>query len=525
MIYELHVKGFSVQNSAVPSEWRGKYLGVAAPASIDYLRALGVTAVELLPIHAHADEWALFTRGLTNYWGYNTVGFFAPNPGYATAPHLAVAEFKQMVARLHAAGLEVILDVVYNHTAEGDHLGPTLSMRGIDNEVYYRLHPGRPSRYEDFTGCGSTLDTRSAYARQLVLDSLRYWVADMHVDGFRFDLAPALARDPVTPDRLASFFGAIADDPVLDGVKLIVEAWDAAPGGYQLGSFPAAWSEWNDRYRNTLRRFWRGDAGALPELATRLAGSRDIFGSAGRSPQASINYVTTHDGFTLADLVGYNEKHNEANGEDNRDGETRNFSWNCGVEGPTDDPAVRALRDRQRRNFILTLFASLGVPMLNGGDELGRTQSGNNNAYCHDSPLSWTPWPDEGGVQPEFLTFVRQVSALRASVPALRRQTFLDGPRGEIVDVRWLRPDGRDMAGDDWGDPERRVFAVQLEDTVLMLFNASVADVPFRLPEAPRSWRLRANTADPLRSGQVVDPGTTWTMTSRSMAVWTLEVR
>ena len=322
---------------------RGTYLGVAAPASIDHLRALGVTAVELLPIHAHADEPALEKRGLTNYWGYNTLGYFAPEPTYATAPHRAVTEFKQMVARLHAAGLEVILDVVYNHTADTDHLGPTLSLRGIDNYGYYRLRPGNPSRYEDFTGCGNTLDMRSADARQLVLDSLRYWVADMHVDGFRFDLAPALARDPVTPDRLAAFFDAIAQDPVLRGVKLIAEPWDAAPGGYQLGNFPAEWSEWNDRYRNTVRRFWRGDAGALPEFATRLAGSRDVFGRAGRSPQASINYVTTHDGFTLADLVAYNDKHNEANGEQNRDGEPRNFSWNCGVEGPTGDAAVRAL--------------------------------------------------------------------------------------------------------------------------------------------------------------------------------------
>ncbi|HKW02141.1 MAG TPA: glycogen debranching protein GlgX [Vicinamibacterales bacterium] len=519
VIYELHVKGFSAQNPAVPPEWRGTYLGVAAPASIDHLRALGVTTVELLPIHAHANEPALEKRGLTNYWGYNTVGYLAPEPTYATAPHFAVTEFKQMVARLHAAGLEVILDVVYNHTADTDHLGPTLSLRGLDNSGYYRLRPGNPARYEDFTGCGNTLDTRSADARRLVLDSLRYWVADMHVDGFRFDLAPALARDPVTPDRLEAFFDLIADDPVLRVAKLIVEPWDAAPGGYQLGNFPNEWSEWNDRYRNTVRRFWRGDAGALPELATRLAGSRDVFGRAGRSPRSSINYVTTHDGFTLADLVAYNEKHNEANGEENRDGEPRNFSWNCGVEGPTDDPAILELRERQRRNFVLTLFVSLGVPMLSGGDELGRSQSGNNNAYCHDSPFTWTSWPDDPASR-EFLAFVRQAAALRASEPALTRDAFLDGPSGGVTDVRWLHPDGREMGGEDWGDPERRVLAVELRDTVLMLFNASVADVPFTLP-ATRGWRVRLATTGAAGPTDTLPAGALLTVSARSMAVLT----
>ena len=516
VIYELHVKGFSMQNRAVPKERRGRYLGVSAPASLDHLRALGVTAVELLPIHAHADEPALSQRGLTNYWGYNTVGYFAPDPRHATTPPLAVAEFKQMVAELHAAGLEVLLDVVYNHTADGDHLGPTLSLRGIDNYGYYRLRPGNPARDEDFTGCGNTLDMRSADARRLVLDSLRYWAAEMHVDGFRFDLAPALARDPITPDRLAAFFDVIARDPLLRGAKLIVEPWDAAPGGYQLGNFPVEWSEWNDRYRNTIRRFWRGDAGALPELATRLSGSRDVFGRAGRSPRASINYVTTHDGFTLADLVSYNEKHNDANGEQNRDGEPRNMSWNCGVEGPTDDAAIRALRDRQRRNFILTLFVSLGVPMLSGGDELGRSQAGNNNAYCHDSPLTWTPWTDVDESR-ELLSFVRQAAALRASEPLLRRDAFLDGERDGLTDVRWLHPDGREMTGEDWGDPERRVLMVELGGAVLMLFNASVADVPFELPAG--AWRVRVTTAEPLAVDRPAESGTTLTITPRSMAV------
>jgi len=522
LVYELHVKGFSALNPAVPAQLRGTFLGVSAPASIDHLRALGVTAVELLPIHAHADEWALARRGLTNYWGYNTLGYFAPDPRFASSPARAVAEFKEMVAQLHAANLEVILDVVYNHTAEGDHLGPTLSMRGIDNIAYYRLRADRPSRDEDFTGCGNTLDARRPIVRDLILDSLRCWAGDMHVDGFRFDLAPALARDPVTPDRLAMIFDAIAHDPLLRDRKLIVEPWDAAPGGYQLGNFPPAWHEWNDRHRNAARRFWRGEPGALPELATRLAGSQDLFGRPGRAPQNSINYVTSHDGFTLADLVAYNEKHNEANGEDNRDGESANLSWNCGVEGPTSDPGVAALRQRQQRNLLATLFVSLGVPMVSGGDELGRSQGGNNNAYCQDAPLSWTPWPSTPA-QRDLLDFVRRLASVRASQPALRRTTFLDGRRDESTDVVWRRTDAQEMTGADWRDLERRTLGVELDGSLLVLFNGSDVDVGFRLPAAPRPWRMLIDTAAPAAPAASHSGDEVITRTSRSVAVLALD--
>ncbi len=516
VIYELHVKGFTALNPDVPPDLRGTYLGVAAPASIDYLQRLGVTTVELLPIHAHVDEWALARRGLVNYWGYNTLAYFAPHPRYATTPAAAVREFRAMVEALHTAGLEVVLDVVYNHTAEGDHLGPTLSMRGIDNVGYYRLEPGRPSRYEDFTGCGNTLDTRTPYAWRLVEDSLRYWAADMHVDGFRFDLAPALARNPITPERLTIMFNAISSDPALRGLKLIVEGWDAAPGGYQVGQFPPGWHEWNDRYRGAIRRFWRGDAGVLPELATRLAGSRDLFGTAGRTPQATINYVTAHDGFTLADLVSYEIKHNEANGEDNRDGDSLNFSWNHGVEGPSDDPAVRAARAQSRRNLLLTLLVSLGTPMISGGDERGRSQSGNNNAYCHDSPMSWTPWVDDAETR-EFLAFVERAVALRAEQPALRRTTFLDGEVEGHTDVRWFRPDGEPMAFADWHDAERRAIGMEL-DSLFLAFNASADPVAFRLPNRGGPWRCLIDSANPALATPA-DAGQTWTAPARSLAV------
>ncbi len=519
VIYELNVKGFSAQNPAVPEALRGTFLGVSAPASIDHLRALGVTAVELLPIHAHADEWALARRGLTNYWGYNTLAYFAPDPRFATSPPAATREFAAMVSALHAAGLEVILDVVYNHTAEGDHLGPTLSMRGIDNLAYYRLRADRLSRDEDFTGCGNTLDARQPIVRQLILDSLRHWAGEMHVDGFRFDLAPALARDPVSTERLASIFDAIAHDPLLRDLKLIVEPWDAAPGGYHLGNFPREWHEWNDRYRNAVRRFWRGEPGALPELATRLAGSRDLFGRVGRSPQSSINYVTSHDGFTLADVVAYNDRHNEANGEENRDGESRNLSWNCGIEGPTSDPAVRELRRRQQWNFLATLFVSLGVPMLSGGDELGRSQDGNNNAYCHDSPLSWTPWPDTDDAR-DLVEFVRRLAAVRASHRALRREAFLDGRRAASADVSWMRSDGREMTDADWHDLERRTLAVQFEDALLILFNASDVDVVFRLADGPGEWTMTVDTADPSAAPAPVASGAVVVRRSRSVAIF-----
>jgi glycogen operon protein len=513
VLYELHVKGFTALNEAVPSHLRGTYLGLGSEPAIRHLKALGVTAVELMPVHAHVDEWRLVQAGLVNYWGYNTLAFFVPDERYATghSPARAVDEFKTMVRALHAAGLEVILDVVYNHTGEGDERGPTLSWRGIDNREYYRLDPADPSRYQTFTGTGNTLDTRSPRALQLVMDSLRYWVQDMHVDGFRFDLASALARESDAFDVRSGFFRAVQQDPVVSSVKLIAEPWDNGPGGYQVGAFPPGWSEWNARYRDTVRRFWRGDALALADLPTRLAGSSDLFQDDGRSPAASINIVTTHDGFTLADLVAYEERHNEPNGEDNEDGERHNLSWHSGVEGATSDPAILELRRRRRRNLLLTLMVSVGVPMISGGDELGRSQAGNNNAYCHDTALSWSPWllDDEGEA---FLKFVRTLSALRASEPVLRRRRFLKGRDGHRSDVRWLRPDGQEMTDEDWRAPGRAALGVLLDseviqereaddrpvrgDTLLILLSADAGKVVFRLPPSPpdRAWEAIVDT-------------------------------
>jgi len=514
VIYELHVKGFTALNPSIPPEHRGTYLGLASPAVIDYLGSMGVTAVELLPVHAHADEWQLSRARRTNYWGYNTLGFFAPDPRFGVSLHPldTPREFKQMVRALHAAGIEVILDVVYNHTAEGDRLGPHLSMRGVDNRAYYRLDPDAPARYQNFTGCGNTLDLRSPLTLRLVLDSLRYWIEEMHVDGFRFDLASALARGDEAFDPQAPFLRAVQADPVLSEVTLIAEPWDAAAGGFQVGGFPSGWTEWNAHYRDTVRRFWRGDARQVPELTTRLAGSSDLFGEPGRTPQASLNYVTAHDGFTLADLVAYNERRNHANGEGNRDGESHNFSWNCGVEGPTDDPAVMALRRRQQRNLLLTLFTSLGVPMISGGDELGRTQSGNNNAYNQDAPLSWTSWTLDAEAS-VLLAFVRRVARLRASHDVLRRTRFLAGRAIHPPDVHWLRPDGAEMTEADWADPERRTLGWRLEgpatgrhdatastgrETLLILLHAGESDVIFQLPEVPAGdWRVLIDTAQP----------------------------
>jgi isoamylase len=511
VIYELHVKGFTQLNEAIPPELRGTYLGLASPPAIEHLKSLGITAVELMPVHEHVDEWHLASRGLVNYWGYNTLSFFAPDHRYARATARAdlVRDFKHMVRALHEAGLEVILDVVYNHTAEGDHRGPTLSFRGIDNRSYYRLLPGNPARYQDFTGTGNTLNMQSPAVLRLMMDSLRYWVEEMHVDGFRFDLASALARELHAVDRLGSFFDVIGQDPVVSRVKLIAEPWDVGDGGYQVGNFPPGWAEWNGRYRDVVRRFWRGDRGVIAELATRLSGSSDLYGLSGRQPHASINFVTSHDGFTLADLVSYNEKHNLANGEDNRDGDPNNLSWNCGVEGPTDDAAVRELRARQVRNFMLTLLASIGVPMISGGDEVLRTQRGNNNAYCHDSPLSWTPWRRD----PErtaMLEFTRALVALRRSQPVLRRRTFLRG--GPQADVRWLRPDGAEMTDADWFDADRQVLGMLLDgnhigerdsrgrplrgDTLLVLLNASAAGLHFALPDRGTRWELLIVSTD-----------------------------
>ena len=537
VIYELHVKGFTELNTRIPGPLRGTYLGLASEPAIAHLLDLGVTAVELMPVHHHADEWRLAQQGRTNYWGYNTLSYFAPDIRFATSPSPldAAREFKMMVRALHAAGLEVILDVVYNHTAEGDHRGPNLSLRGIDNATYYRLLPGVQSRYEDFTGCGNTLNMQSAHVLQLIMDSLRYWVEEMHVDGFRFDLAAALARELHAVDRLAAFFDVIRQDPTVSRVKLIAEPWDVGEGGYQVGNFPPGWTEWNGRYRDTVRRFWRGDAGVLSEFATRLSGSSDLYSHSGRQPHASINFVTSHDGFTLADLVSYNEKHNDANGEQNRDGDPHNLSWNCGVEGPTAHAGVIALRMQQRRNFLLTLFVSLGVPMLSGGDEVGRTQQGNNNGYCQDSELTWTPW-DVAPADKTFREFLRRLIELRRSQPVLQRRTFLSGRRPGAADVLWLRPDGKEMTEAEWGDAECRTVGVLLDghairetdphgrpivgDTLLIVLNASPAPVSFTLPtrKGP-SWERAIDTADP-ESPPTNVTGAEWLLPARSAVVF-----
>src|SRR5690606_25429976 len=441
VIYELHVRGFTKNHPGVAEEHRGTYLGLAAESTIEHLLDLGVTAVELLPVHHHIDDWHLVKQGLSNYWGYNTLGYFAPDLRYSASrsPQESVREFKSMVRTLHAAGLEVILDVVYNHTCEGSHVGPTLSLRGIDNVSYYRLSPGDLRYYEDFTGTGNTLNMRSPRVLQLIMDSLRYWVLEMHVDGFRFDLASALARELHAVDKLGSFFDIMHQDPNLSQAKLIAEPWDLREGGYQMGDFPVGWTEWNGRYRDSVRRSWSSEGGQVSEFATRLAGSSDLYEHTGRRPSASINFVTCHDGFTLADLVSYKHKHNEANGEGNRDGESHNHSMNFGVEGPTDDPAIRAARVQQRRNFMATLLLSQGVPMICGGDEMGRTQKGNNNAYCQDNDISWVNWAlaDE---DKEFLEFTRMLIGLRQRHPVLRRRRFFQGRplRGHgVKDLVW----------------------------------------------------------------------------------------
>ena len=543
VIYELHVKGFSQLHPDIPAPLRGTYLGLASEPAIAHLKALGVTAVELMPVHQHADEWTLARRGLTNYWGYNTLSYFAPALRFAPrgTPIDAVREFKIMVQALHEAGIEVLLDVVYNHTAENDHLGPSLSMRGIDNANYYRLRPGDRSRYEDFTGTGNTLNMQSPHVLKLVMDSLRYWVLEMHVDGFRFDLASALARELYSVDRLSAFFDVIAQDPVISQVKLIAEPWDVGEGGYQVGQFPPGWTEWNGRYRDAVRRFWRGDPGLTAELATRLAGSSDLYGLSGRSPHASVNFVTSHDGFTLADLTAYNDKHNEANGENNRDGESQNFSSNAGVEGPTDEAATLELRRRQQRNFALTLAISQGVPMLSGGDEVSRTQRGNNNAYCQDSELTWTPW-DISPEQQAFLTFVRRVLALRRDQPALRRRTFLGRGHSSAPDVRWLRADGHDLTEADWHDASRRSIGVLLDgnaigettdrseaivgDSLFVLLNAGADPVTFKLPPTGAdSWVRVLDTADPDSPRSAMTADAPWIVTGRSAVVFTCSSR
>lgn len=517
LIYEAHVKGLTRLHPEVPEPLRGTYTGLGSDPAIRHLKSLGITAVELMPVHHHAYEPHLVERGLTNYWGYNTLAFFAPGVRYASAgsPLDTVREFKTMVRRLHAANIEVILDVVYNHTAEGDQLGPTLSLRGIDNASYYRLQPNDRRFHVDFTGCGNTLNMQNPRVVQLIMDSLRYWVLEMHVDGFRFDLASALARELYEVDRLSTFFDVIHQDPVLSQVKLIAEPWDLGPGGYQVGNFPVGWTEWNGRYRDDLRRFWRGDGGGVAELATRLAGSSDLYERSGRRPYASINFITCHDGFTLQDLVCYEEKHNEANLEDNRDGTDDNASFNCGVEGPTSDPQVVRLRERQKRNFMATLILSQGVPMICAGDELSRTQGGNNNAYCQDNDLGWVHW-DLDERQKDFLEFCRYVTRLRSEHAVFRRPSFFQGRRirgDEVRDLAWFEASGEEMSDAAW----RADFACCLQmrlvgnvmddvdeqgdpitdDTYLLAFNAHTEAITFtlRAPPPGRSWERVLDTA------------------------------
>jgi isoamylase len=515
VIYEAHVKGFTRLHPGVRDDLRGTYAALASEPAIAHLRDLGVTAVELLPIHHIADEGFLHDRGLTNYWGYSSIGYLAPHALYAaTGTHgEQVREFKGMVKALHRARIEVILDVVYNHTAEGNHLGPTLSFRGVDNASYYRLVPESPRFYIDFTGTGNSLNPVHPSVLRLIMDSLRYWVTECHVDGFRFDLAAALAREFYEVDRLSTFFDTIHQDPVLSQVKLIAEPWDVGPGGYQVGNFPVLWAEWNGKYRDAVRDFWRGQSG-VGEFVQRFTGSSDLYESNGRDPFASINFVTAHDGFTLRDLVSYNEKHNAANGEENRDGTDDNRSWNHGVEGPTDDPAVTALRARQQRNFLATLFLSQGVPMLLGGDELGRTQLGNNNAWCQDNELSWVDW---AGADEELLAFTRRLIRLRREHPVFRRASFLTGasPRGSgLPDVWWFRLDGRRMTQREWQSPETRTLGVFLngreirsrtargeevvDDSFLLLFNAQSDPVEFTLPTRRfgAHWQVELATGD-----------------------------
>ncbi|WP_330351399.1 glycogen debranching protein GlgX [Streptomyces sp. NBC_00582] len=521
VIYEAHVRGMTRTHPDVPPALRGTYAGLAHPAVTEHLTSLGVTAIELMPVHQYVHDGVLQDRGLSNYWGYNTIGFFAPHNAYAAhgTRGRQVTEFKEMVKALHAAGLEVILDVVYNHTAEGNQKGPTLSFRGIDNASYYRLVDGDWSHYYDTTGTGNSLLMRHPYVLQLIMDSLRYWVTEMHVDGFRFDLAATLARQFHEVDRLSAFFDLIQQDPVISRVKLIAEPWDVGEGGYQVGNFPPPWSEWNGRYRDAVRDFWRAEPHSLGEFASRLTGSSDLYAPSRRRPRASVNFVTAHDGFTLRDLVSYNDKHNRANGEGDRDGESHNRSWNCGVEGETDDPAVLALRARQQRNLLATLLLSQGIPMIGHGDELGRTQRGNNNAYCQDNELSWIDWrlTEE---QRRLTDFCRRLVALRAAHPVLRRRRFF---RGETVthagqplpDLVWLQPDAREMRDRDWqrsdahsvgvflngdaiAEPDRRGRPV-VDDSFLLLFNSYWEPVPFRLPGAAygERWTVCADTAEP----------------------------
>jgi isoamylase len=543
LIYECHVKGLTANHPQVPEERRGTYSGLATEAVIEHLLSLGVTAIELLPVHYHLNDRHLVEKGLTNYWGYNTLGFFAPHVAYASkaSPRKSVQEFKSMVRSMHAAGIEVILDVVYNHTCEGNEKGPTLSWRGIDNASYYRLSPEDQRYYTDFTGCGNTLNMTHPRVLQLIMDSLRYWVTEMHVDGFRFDLASTLARELMEVNRLGAFFDIIHQDPILSQVKLIAEPWDVGPGGYQVGNFPVLWTEWNGKYRDTVRRFWKGEGGTAGELATRLAGSSDLYQDDGRKPYASINFVTCHDGFCLQDLVSYDHKHNEANGENNRDGANDNDSWNCGVEGPTDDPNIIALRERQKRNFIATLMFSEGVPMLFGGDELSHTKRGNNNTYCQDNELTHLNWEIAGDARRHhFLEFVRRCARIWREQPVLQRRKFFLGRPirgGDIKDISWFGPDGREMDDAAWQSPHVRCLGMRLAgdminevnergepivgDTLLLLINAHWEELPFTLPTTREEhvWETLLDTRDPEAPMRVLRGGEQFPLFGRSVTL------
>ena len=543
VIYEAHVKGMTQTHPGIPVELRGSYAGLAHPVIIEHLKSLNVTAIELMPVHQFMHDPRLLDLGLRNYWGYNTFGFLAPHQDYAAnpAPGAAVAEFKAMVRTFHQEGIEVILDVVYNHTAEGNQLGPTINFRGIDNAAYYRLVDDDPRFYKDYTGTGNSLNVRHPHTLQLIMDSLRYWVLEMHVDGFRFDLAATLARELHDVDRLSAFFDIVQQDPVISQVKLIAEPWDVGEGGYQVGNFPSLWTEWNGKYRDTVRDYWRGEPATLGEFASRLTGSSDLYEKTGRRPGASINFVTCHDGFTLHDLVSYNEKHNHANGEDNRDGESHNRSWNCGVEGPTDDPEVLALRARQMRNIMATLMLSQGTPMISHGDEMGRTQLGNNNVYCQDSELAWMDW-SLADKNAELLTFTRKVTGLFTRHPVFRRRRFLAGrpirSQDEVRDIAWLTPAGQQMTGQDWDADFGRSIAVFLngesirepnprgerivDDSFLLCFNAHDDVVDFVMPPADYAteWTAVLDTTDAVGDvALTASPGQTVSLIGRSLLV------
>jgi isoamylase len=539
LIYELHVKGFTMCHPDVPARLRGTYAGLATAPVIEYLTRLGVTSIELMPVHSFVDDRQLVDRGLRNYWGYNSIGFFALEPRYLSTN--SIREFKTMVKTLHSSGLEVILDVVYNHTAEGNHLGPTLSLKGIDNSNYYRLIGDNPRYYMDYTGTGNTLNVQHPRVLQLIMDSLRYWVLEMHVDGFRFDLAATLARELHEVNRLGAFLDIIHQDPVLSQVKLIAEPWDLGEGGYQVGNFPVGWAEWNDRYRDTVRSYWKGDEGVVGDLAYRLTGSSDLYAHSGRRPYASVNFVTAHDGFTLTDLVSYNDKHNEANGENNQDGTNNNLSWNCGVEGPTDDPDIQALRAKQKRNMLATLLLSQGIPMIYAGDPVGQTQNGNNNAYCQDNPTTWINWNLEFQDR-DLLAFVQRIINLRRRHPIFHRRHFFQGrpiKGANVKDVLWLTANGNEMTEDEWRDPSFHCLGMFLsgqgldetdargrklsDESFLLLLNAYHEDVEFKLPafhpgEHWATW-MDTSIANGLRTGKTYEGGSTYPLQARSMVV------